>query len=430
MSCSLAYWLRFNSFIIPSNYFLPTVIYLLFSILSLQAAQHYTKTHPSYIIRIKTAFLGVFLAGLCTSMFLYMTKSGQDFSRIWLFLTIISSLLLVSSSNLIMSFVVRRSVGTKNVILLGDNITANSIKKKLTSSEVSWLSLTEHYRKYENGGNQITQKIESQRSYSAEAISEVWITHDIYSTLPDNELLMAFGDSSIDVVFIPELPSAVKSEAVTIEYVSEIPTINSKLSDTKRIAVTIKYLEDKLISALLILITWPILATIALLIKIDSRGSILFRQTRYGINGHEFNIIKFRTMYSEECGGDFFQATKNDSRITKVGRILRKTSLDELPQLFNVLVGDMSLVGPRPHPTKLNEQYRGLIDGYMNRHLTKPGITGLAQIKGFRGETPSLKSMENRINLDVKYINNWSLWLDFKILFLTAIHLIRSKEAY
>jgi len=336
----------------------------------------------------------------------------------------------VSSSNLIMSFVVRRSVGTKNVILLGDNITANSIKKKLTSSEVSWLSLTEHYRKYENGGNQITQKIESQRSYSAEAISEVWITHDIYSTLPDNELLMAFGDSSIDVVFIPELPSAVKSEAVTIEYVSEIPTINSKLSDTKRIAVTIKYLEDKLISALLILITWPILATIALLIKIDSRGSILFRQTRYGINGHEFNIIKFRTMYSEECGGDFFQATKNDSRITKVGRILRKTSLDELPQLFNVLVGDMSLVGPRPHPTKLNEQYRGLIDGYMNRHLTKPGITGLAQIKGFRGETPSLKSMENRINLDVKYINNWSLWLDFKILFLTAIHLIRSKEAY
>lgn len=174
----------------------------------------------------------------------------------------------------------------------------------------------------------------------------------------------------------------------------------------------------------------PMLA-IAACIRATSPGPALFRQKRYGLDGREFSIFKFRTMTVVEDGkSEFTQARRGDARITPLGAFLRRTSLDELPQLFNVLAGDMSLVGPRPHPVALNEAQRKLINGYMLRHKVRPGITGWAQIHGFRGETDTPDKMENRVRYDLEYINDWSFWLDMKIIWKTAVLVLRDSNAY
>ncbi len=182
-------------------------------------------------------------------------------------------------------------------------------------------------------------------------------------------------------------------------------------------------------SAILVLIALPMLF-IAAAIKLTSPGPVLFKQRRYGINGEMIEVYKFRSMTVTEEDDEVRQATKGDARVTKLGAFLRRTSLDELPQFFNVLFGSMSIVGPRPHAVSHNEEYRGLISGYMLRHKVKPGITGLAQVNGWRGETDTLEKMQKRIEYDLEYINRWSVWLDAKIVLKTITHGFVGKNAY
>ena len=182
-------------------------------------------------------------------------------------------------------------------------------------------------------------------------------------------------------------------------------------------------------SLLLLLLAIPMLS-IAVMVKCSSPGPIFFRQKRYGLSGEEIHVWKFRSMLVCEEGPEVRQATRGDARVTSVGEVLRQTSLDELPQLFNVLSGTMSLVGPRPHATAHNEQYRTLIDGYMLRHKGKPGITGLAQVSGARGETETLEKMERRIAFDHRYIREWSLWMDVRILLKTLSVIWKQENAY
>lgn len=177
---------------------------------------------------------------------------------------------------------------------------------------------------------------------------------------------------------------------------------------------------DVSVSVSLLLILVPVFLLIAAAIKIESRGPVFFRQKRNGIEQRTFYIWKFRSMHVLEAEGSFRQAVHNDSRTTAVGRFLRATSLDELPQLFNVLRGDMSLVGPRPHPLPLDETFVDVIPSYADRYLVRPGITGLAQVKGFRGPTDAVKKIKSRVALDRLYIRRWSPWLDLVILFKTA----------
>lgn len=184
-----------------------------------------------------------------------------------------------------------------------------------------------------------------------------------------------------------------------------------------------------LASTMLAMLALP-LAVIAMLIKLTSPGPVFFRQKRYGLDGREIKVWKFRSMRVCEDGPKVVQATKHDPRVTRIGAILRRTSLDELPQLINVIEGSMSLVGPRPHATAHNEQFRTMIQGYMLRHKVKPGITGLAQVNGWRGETDTLYKMEKRVELDHQYIRDWSLWGDIKILLLTPFRAFSSPNAY
>jgi putative colanic acid biosynthesis UDP-glucose lipid carrier transferase len=215
-----------------------------------------------------------------------------------------------------------------------------------------------------------------------------------------------------------------------IQLIAGVPTINPDTSNNQKLGQLLKFLEDQIIAWTALILLAPLMLLIGILIKLDSPGPIIYKQIRYGLGGKDFLIWKFRTMYAVESSEEFKQAKQNDPRITKVGKVLRKTSLDELPQLINVITGSMSIVGPRPHPEKLNEQYRGDINRYMYRHTAKPGITGLAQIKGYRGETVNPELMQQRVKYDIEYIRNWSLLLDIKILALTIIHLVTTDKAH
>ena len=174
----------------------------------------------------------------------------------------------------------------------------------------------------------------------------------------------------------------------------------------------------------------PLLAIVSVAIKLDSKGPVLFRQVRIGFSGRAFRIYKFRTMTVTEDGDVIPQARRNDARVTRIGRLLRRTSIDELPQLLNVLKGEMSLVGPRPHALAHDNQYTRLIANYSFRHHMKPGITGWAQVCGFRGATPTVDLMEQRLERDLWYINNWSIWLDIKTVLMTTVRVMSQDEAY
>jgi len=175
-----------------------------------------------------------------------------------------------------------------------------------------------------------------------------------------------------------------------------------------------------------LIILSPLFLIVSIAIKLDSRGPVFFRQKRHGFNNEPIRVLKFRSMTSAEDGDQFTQAVKNDPRVTRVGRILRRTNIDELPQLINVLQGDMSIVGPRPHATAHNKIFQAKIGPLSRRHIVKPGITGWAQVNGLRGQTDTLEKMQQRVELDLYYIDNWSFLLDMKIILLTLL----SKRAY
>jgi Undecaprenyl-phosphate glucose phosphotransferase len=199
------------------------------------------------------------------------------------------------------------------------------------------------------------------------------------------------------------------------------------LSQTERL---LKRLLDIVCSVGAIIVLLPMFLIVALAIKLDSTGPVLFMQTRHGFNGKRFKILKFRTMTVLEDGEMIPQASRGDSRVTRIGLWLRMTSIDEIPQFFNVLKGDMSIVGPRPHAAAHDNYYANLISQYAFRHHVKPGITGWAQVRGCRGETPTVKSMKDRVDHDIWYIDNWSLLLDLYIILRTAVEVMRSRNAY
>jgi len=192
----------------------------------------------------------------------------------------------------------------------------------------------------------------------------------------------------------------------------------------------LKRFEDVVIGSLILLLVSPLMLGIAAAVKFTSPGSVIFKQRRYGLNGETVYVWKFRSMTVSDNGDKVIQATKNDARITPLGAFLRRTSLDELPQFFNVLQGHMSIVGPRPHAVAHNEEYRRLLHGYMLRHKVKPGITGWAQVNGWRGETDTLDKMKGRLDCDLAYVREWSLWLDIKIIFMTVFKGFVNRNAY
>lgn len=261
---------------------------------------------------------------------------------------------------------------------------------------------------------------------------------EIFCALPlrDKERVMSLlrfaEENLIRFKIVPDF-SSFYNRNVHVDFYSFYPVISLQTEPLANIFNRIvKRSFDILFSVIVIilLLSW-LVPLVALLIRIESKGRIFFIQNRSGRGYKTFGCFKFRTMTVTEADEDYKQATKNDPRITRVGKYLRKFNIDELPQFFNVFLGDMSVVGPRPHPIKLNETYRPIMERYMSRHLAKPGITGLAQVRGFRGETNDPELMNQRVIADVFYIENWSFLLDIRIILLTVWNMIRGeKNAY
>jgi putative colanic acid biosynthesis UDP-glucose lipid carrier transferase len=257
----------------------------------------------------------------------------------------------------------------------------------------------------------------------------------IYLSLPMasqpriKDLLDSLKDTTASVYFVPDMFVTDLIQGRT-DSVCGLPVISVCETPFRGPAGLLKRTSDMVLATIILLLLSPFMLLIALGVKLSSPGAVIFKQRRYGLDGEEILVYKFRSMSVTEDGSQIEQARKNDARVTRLGAFLRKTSLDELPQFINVLQGRMSIVGPRPHAVAHNEQYRPLIKSYMVRHKVKPGITGWAQVNGFRGETDSLEKMEARIRCDLDYLRNWSLRLDLYIIFKTIRLVFKDASAY
>lgn len=260
-------------------------------------------------------------------------------------------------------------------------------------------------------------------------VSIIYITFPMRAERRIKEVLNRLGDTTASVYLAPDffVYELLHSRWTSI---GGLPVVSVFENPFYGVDGLVKRVADLCLASLFLLMAAVPMLLIAAAIKLTSRGPVFFRQERYGLDGRPIRVWKFRTMRVCEQGARVVQATKNDPRVTRLGAILRKTSLDEVPQLFNVLDGSMSLVGPRPHASMHNEAYRKMIQGYMLRHKVKPGITGLAQVNGWRGETDTLYKMQKRVEFDHQYIRDWSPWLDLKILLRTIITVLKHKNAY
>ncbi|MCE0493312.1 undecaprenyl-phosphate glucose phosphotransferase [Vibrio salinus] len=260
-------------------------------------------------------------------------------------------------------------------------------------------------------------------------IQNVYIALPMEASKRIKQILNAFSDANAHVHVVPDFFTFDLMQS-RFKSVGNVMTLS--VYDTPFYGFTslVKRIEDIILASIITLLISPVLLFVALGVKLSSPGPVIFKQERYGLDGKAIKVWKFRSMRAMDNGPVVKQATKNDPRITPFGSFIRRTSLDELPQFINVITGQMSIVGPRPHAVAHNEQYRGLIDKYMLRHHVKPGITGWAQINGYRGETDTLDKMEKRVEYDLVYIQNWSLWLDIKIVFLTVFKGFVGKTAY
>lgn len=273
------------------------------------------------------------------------------------------------------------------------------------------------------------------RIYDALLIAKNRSVENVYIALPMEAtkriklILNTFTDANARVYVVPDFFTFDLMQS-RLRYVGKVVTVSVYDTPFYGFSSVTKRIEDVVLGSMILFLISPILLIVGLGVKLSSPGPIIFKQERYGLDGRPIKVWKFRSMRVMDNGAVVKQATKDDPRVTNFGAFIRRTSLDELPQFINVITGQMSIVGPRPHAVAHNEQYRSLIDKYMLRHHVKPGITGWAQINGYRGETDTLDKMQKRVEHDLIYIQSWSLWLDIKIIFLTVFNGFTGKTAY
>lgn len=384
------------------------------------------------------AWIMTFITMLLIGVF---TKQIDTFARssmiAWFF---VGGLLLLCSHMTVrasMEYLGKQGVGVRRTAIIGANKLGYDIARNAMRSSDSGLRIVGFYddRGFERRQGQEVD-LPEYRGTTAELLASaqkgeidvVLIALPMRAEKRIQQLLDVFGNSTASVYIVPDFFVFELLHSRWTQ-VGGLPVVSVFESPMYGVDGWVKRALDLSLSLIGVVMISPILVTCALLVRFTSKGPIFFRQKRYGLDGKEILVWKFRSMYTCDNGPVVKQATKDDPRVTPIGRILRRTSLDELPQLFNVIEGSMSLVGPRPHANAHNEHYRKLIRGYMMRHKVKPGITGLAQVEGSRGETDTIEKMEARIALDHRYIREWSLWLDIKLIFKTFGVVLR-QDAY
>jgi putative colanic acid biosysnthesis UDP-glucose lipid carrier transferase len=326
-----------------------------------------------------------------------------------------------------------RGIGVRTAVVAGGGPAAYDFVRQLRASPSSGIRVDGFFEDHTLSdrlcGLPVLGSLAELPAYvKANRIDHVYITLSAEDT-DAPALLDQLHDTTASISILPRV--VVPGHAVDLDEVAGVPVFT--WSDTPFVDCrrrVLKRASDLALAGFGLLVAAPVMAVVAIAVKLSSPGPVLFRQRRHGADGKEIVVYKFRTMTVMEDGAAVAQAQRNDPRVTRLGRFLRKSSLDELPQLINVLQGRMSVIGPRPHALAHNEHYRGLITGYMRRHKVKPGLSGWAQVHGCRGETKTVDDMRARVEHDLYYLRNWSLWLDIRIVLMTVKLLVRDPKAY
>lgn len=441
----IAYFIRFqtlNVSDIQSDYLtaivigvlLTAVVFPFFNIYASKRGEGFTR----HIMRLLQAvgLLGITLAGLS-----FFTKSGDTFSRTW-FLTWIGAILFFlilfrCCLFLFLRFMRSRGLNERRVVILGAE--ELGIKLAGTVQQALWTGFRIVTFMDDDKSNKpdfihhipVIQTPNDISDYlTTNQIDEIWLALPLRAEERVKEVLFDLRNHTINTRFVLDI-FGLDLLNHSITDVAGFPVLNIRSTPMTGINRLIKAIEDRVLAAIILTLISPILLFIALGVKLTSKGPVFFKQARLGWDGRIINVYKFRTMVEHtEEHGKVTQATFDDKRVTAFGRFLRRTSLDELPQFVNVLQGGMSIVGPRPHALAHNELYKDSIHTYMQRHRVKPGITGWAQVNGWRGETDTLEKMQKRVEYDLYYINNWSLGFDLQIIFLTFLRGLFNKNAY
>ncbi|HEY9074164.1 MAG TPA: undecaprenyl-phosphate glucose phosphotransferase, partial [Desulfobaccales bacterium] len=412
------------------------------TIMVFQAAQLYRPWRGANLMRlVRQIFLGWIIIAAILMTLGYVTKTSELFSRrvllTWLPLVPVALVVLRLQVYYGLRWLRQQGLNTRAVVIAGAGDLGGRLGKNVV--ETPWLGM----RLLGFFDDRVT--------------GEIHLAHHSYPVIGNLDDMIGFvQEQKVDMVYLAlplraenrlrEITDSLQDTTASVYYVPDVfifSLMTASMTDLQGIPLIglwetpffgvngwLKRAEDLALGSLILMLTSPMLLLVALGVKLSSPGPIIFKQRRYGLDGREILVYKFRTMKACEDGQKICQATSEDHRVTPFGRFLRRTSLDELPQFFNVIMGSMSIVGPRPHAVAHNEHYRRLIPGYMLRHKVRPGVTGWAQINGWRGETETLEKMEKRVEFDLDYLRRWSLWLDLKIIFLAIFRCFKDSHAY
>ena len=438
-----SHWIRFGNLTFSLNELAITVLFTGFYTWVATFAGFYKHTTNQSLEKlIWLAIYSYIVTASIASVLLTLTHTADTFSRIWFVVGSTLSIALIIGCRVLMIKAVEHEwvkFPVRRVVIVGAGDIGIELAKRLAADHLKATEIVGFFSDDELATERLGQpllgRLEEVESKLEKLRSNGNPVEQIFVALPATEI-------QNEIEFIRRLTATQYHTFVVPDYslsllfnsrsddVSGLPVIDLSHSPLQGFKATTKTLLDLTLSTIGLVFLMPLLLLVALFIKLETPGPIFFSQRRYGMGGKEILVHKFRTMRATEDGENIKQATPNDDRVTKVGKILRSTSIDELPQLLNVLSGNMSLVGPRPHAVAHNEMYRKLIGGYMKRHSVKPGITGLAQVNGCRGETITVNDMQRRVDFDRKYLKTWSLRLDLLIILKTIVQVFRDDQAY
>lgn len=416
------YW-RFGTWEMSDHYRVATLTLALTSSFCLTMMGTYTSWRGRPLVRqLGRVFVGWLLALAIVLGTSFLLKTSGHYSRIWLGTAVLLYLAGLFGfrvmAYLLLRFVRSRGKNLKRVVLVEGDTPSDEINRRLP------ILAQQGYQIAERRTAPLLPNCDAMQSLVQAVIQsgahEVWICLPLSAGDTIKAITHGLRHLTVEVRFLPDLADITLLNH-RVNNIAGMVTLDISCSPMDGPVRILKRMEDIVVGGLISLMILPLCLLIAIAVKCTSSGPVIFKQYRTGINGRTFKVYKFRSMeVHTESGGAVTQASYGDPRVTRLGAFLRRTSLDELPQFFNVLQGRMSVVGPRPHALAHNEYYKDLVESYMKRHKVKPGITGWAQVNGYRGETDTLEKMQKRVEYDLWYINNWSLWLDIKIVFLTV----------
>ena len=433
LASMVAHWMRFGSADMSTKFEVLTGGTALLLVFCLTITGVYDSWRGRRLLTLlKRYTLSLLLTTAILLAFLVFTKTAIEFSRLWLAylvaVTWCGGVIYRCGHHLCLKHLRSSGKNLRSVLIVTSDkrrseTLFNRQEMQLSGYQLVHCAHTSEIEAWIRSG----QIIAELNKYS---VDEVWLDLSLSMGSFIKDIVYAFRHVTVDIRFFPDFEDIQllnhKVSSILGHYAIDISC--TPMSGFNRI---LKRLEDLVLGTLICILITPVCLVIALLIRFSSPGPVLFKQYRNGRDGKRFKVYKFRSMeVHREANGTVTQAKPDDPRVTRLGGFLRRTSLDELPQFFNVVQGRMSIVGPRPHALAHNEYYMDLMESYMWRHKVKPGITGLAQIRGYRGLTDTLEKMERRVECDLEYINNWSLWLDLKIITLTVFSIFHNRNAF